>query len=104
MLGAGEQLRKLSITVQQLLDRSAKDVREWDGVLHKGLGTHTTAAFTLFPEDGDVVSPCSSILVTVGLWECENSGSSASRVLGPHCVSRRLESTRSSLITSIVCP
>ncbi|KAF8129945.1 hypothetical protein EV363DRAFT_1297118 [Boletus edulis] len=29
------------------------------------LGTDTTAAFTLFPEDGNVVSPCSSILVTV---------------------------------------
>ena len=32
MLGAGEQLRKLTITVEQLLDHSAKDVREWDGV------------------------------------------------------------------------
>jgi hypothetical protein len=41
MLGAGEQLRKLTITVEQLLDRSAKGVREWDEVLHKGLGTHT---------------------------------------------------------------
>ena len=28
MLGAGEQLRKLSVTVEQLLDRSAKDVCE----------------------------------------------------------------------------
>jgi len=31
VLGAGEQLRELTITVQQLLDFSAKDVREWDG-------------------------------------------------------------------------
>ena len=30
LLGAGEQLRKLTITVGQLLDRSAKDIREWD--------------------------------------------------------------------------
>ena len=102
MLGAGEQLRKLTITVEQLLDRSAKDVREWDEVLHKGLVTHTMAAFTLFPEDGEVVSPCSSISATVKWRKCENSDSSASRVLGPHCVSRRLVSTRSSLIN--VCP
>ena len=30
MLGVGEQLRKLTITVEQLLDSSAKDAREWD--------------------------------------------------------------------------
>ena len=41
MLGGGEQLRGLTTTVGQLLDRSGQDVREWDGVLHKGLGTHT---------------------------------------------------------------
>ena len=45
MLGTGEQLRKLTITVEQLLDRSAKDVREWDEVFHKGLGTHTIGTF-----------------------------------------------------------
>ena len=28
VLGAGEQLRNLTITVEQLLDRSAKDVRK----------------------------------------------------------------------------
>jgi hypothetical protein len=91
-LGAGEQLRKLTITVEQLLDRSAKDVRKWDRVLHKGLGTHTMAAYTLFPEDGDVVSPCSSISVSVKRrkWKCENSDSSASRVFGPYCVSSEL--------------
>ena len=38
MLGAGERLRKLTMTVEQLLDCSAKGVREWDCVLHKGLG------------------------------------------------------------------
>jgi hypothetical protein len=41
MLGAGEQLRRLTITVEQLLDRSAQNAREWDKGLHKGLGTHT---------------------------------------------------------------
>ena len=102
MLGAGEQLRKLTITVEQLLDASSKDVREWDGILRKALGTHTITAFTLFPEDGDVVSPCSSILVAVKRRNCESSDPSASRVLGPHCVSRRLVSIRSSLIS--VCP
>jgi hypothetical protein len=35
MLGDGEQLRKLTITVEQLLDRSAKGVREWEGVLYQ---------------------------------------------------------------------
>jgi len=30
-LGAGEQLRELMITVEELLDHSAKDVREWVG-------------------------------------------------------------------------
>jgi len=29
MLGTGEQLQELKITVGQLLDCSAKDVREW---------------------------------------------------------------------------
>ena len=90
MLGAGEQLRTLTITVQQLLECSAKDVREWDGVLHKGLGTHTIAALALFPKDGDVVCPCSSIVVTVRRRKCGNSDSSSSRVLGPLCVSSRL--------------
>jgi len=37
MLGAGEQLRELTITVEQLLDHGAKDVCEWDVLLHKGL-------------------------------------------------------------------
>ncbi|KAG6373736.1 hypothetical protein JVT61DRAFT_5876 [Boletus reticuloceps] len=66
MLGAGEQLRELAITVAQLLDCSAKDI-----------------PFTLFPKDGDVVSPCSSILVTVRRGKWKISDLSASRVLGP---------------------
>ena len=33
MLGAGEQLRKLTITVEQLLNHSAKNTREWDRVV-----------------------------------------------------------------------
>ncbi|KAG6376816.1 hypothetical protein JVT61DRAFT_1842 [Boletus reticuloceps] len=68
MLGTGEHLRKLTITVDQLLDRSAKHI-----------------PFTLFPKNGDIVSPCSSILVTVEQHNGESSDSSASRVLGPLC-------------------
>ena len=34
MLGAGEQLREVATTVEQLLDRNAKAIREWDGVSH----------------------------------------------------------------------
>ncbi|KAG6371210.1 hypothetical protein JVT61DRAFT_9834 [Boletus reticuloceps] len=68
MLGTGEHLRKLTITVDQLLDRSAKHV-----------------PFTLFPKNGDIVSPCSSILVTVKQRKGESSDSSASTVLGPLC-------------------
>ena len=101
-LGAGKQLRKLTITVEQLLDHSAKGIHEWEEVSHRGLVAHTTAAFTLFPKDGDGVSPCSSTLATVERQKCENSDSSASKALGPHSVSRRLVSTRSSLIS--VCP
>ena len=88
--------------MEQLLDHGAKGVHEWDEVLHKGLGTHTMSAFTLFQDDGDVVSPCSSILVTVERQKYENSDLSMSRVLGPHCMSRRLVSTLSSLTS--VCP
>jgi hypothetical protein len=99
VLGAGEQLRKLSTTVEQLWDRSANDFREWDEVLHKSLGIYTMAAFTLFPKNGDVVSPCTSILVSIKRRKGEKSDSSASRVLGPHCVSMRLVSIRSSLIS-----
>ncbi|KAF8433243.1 CHAT domain-containing protein [Boletus edulis BED1] len=68
MLGTGEHLRKLTITMDQLLDRSTKHV-----------------PFTLFPKNGDIVSPCSSILVTVKQRNGESSDSSASRVLGPIC-------------------
>ncbi|KAF8443876.1 CHAT domain-containing protein [Boletus edulis BED1] len=68
MLGTGEHLRKLTITVDQLLDRSTRHV-----------------PFTLFPKNGDIVSPCSSILVTVEQRDGESSDSSASRVLGPVC-------------------
>ena len=102
MLGDGEELRKLTITVERLLDRSAKDVGERDGILQKGLGTDTVAAFTFLPKDGDVVSPCSSISVTVKRRKCERSDPSTSRIIGPRSVSRRFMSTPSSLM--IVCP
>ncbi|KAG6376711.1 hypothetical protein JVT61DRAFT_1728 [Boletus reticuloceps] len=68
MLGTGEHLRKLTITVDQLLDRSAKHI-----------------SFSLFPKNGDIVSPCSSILVTVKQRNGDSSDSSASRVVGPVC-------------------
>ncbi|KAG6371288.1 hypothetical protein JVT61DRAFT_9757 [Boletus reticuloceps] len=68
MLGTGEHLRKLTITMDQLLDRSAKHI-----------------PFTLFPKNGDIVSPCSSILVTIKQRNGESSDSSTSRVLGPLC-------------------
>ncbi|KAF8132500.1 hypothetical protein EV363DRAFT_1328599 [Boletus edulis] len=68
MLGTGEHLRTLTITVDQLLNCSAKHI-----------------PFSLFPKNGDIVSPCSSILVTVGQHNGESSDSSASRVLGPLC-------------------
>ncbi|KAF8135605.1 TPR-like protein [Boletus edulis] len=63
MLGAGEQLRKLTITVKQLVDRT----------------------FIFFPKDGDIVSPCSSIVVTVERRNNESNDLLASRVLGPLC-------------------
>ncbi|KAF8129890.1 hypothetical protein EV363DRAFT_1168303 [Boletus edulis] len=34
MLGTGEQLRKLTITVERLLDQSEKHIREWERILH----------------------------------------------------------------------
>ncbi|KAF8132474.1 CHAT domain-containing protein [Boletus edulis] len=68
MLGTGEHLRTLTITVDQLLDCSAKHI-----------------PFTLFPKNGDTVSPCSSILVTVEHRNGESSDSSPSRVIGPLC-------------------
>ncbi|KAF8443867.1 hypothetical protein L210DRAFT_3759029 [Boletus edulis BED1] len=66
MLGTGEHLRKLTITVDQLLDRSTRHV-----------------PFTIFPKNGDIVSPCSSILMAVKQRNGERSDSSASRVFGP---------------------
>ncbi|KAI9462723.1 hypothetical protein HD554DRAFT_2175853 [Boletus coccyginus] len=68
MLGAGEQLRGLRVTVEQLLDCSAKDV-----------------PFSFLPQDGDAVSSCSSILVTVKRRRSESSDSPLSTVLGPRC-------------------
>ncbi|KAF8452266.1 CHAT domain-containing protein [Boletus edulis BED1] len=68
MLGTGEPLQKLTITVKQLLDRGEK---------------HIPVIFS--PKDGDIVSPCSSIVVTVERRNDENSNSLTSRVLGPLC-------------------
>ncbi|KAG6374721.1 hypothetical protein JVT61DRAFT_4091 [Boletus reticuloceps] len=43
------------------------------------------AAFTLFPKDGDIVSPCSSIFVTVKQRLCKSSDSSALNDLHSYC-------------------
>ena len=83
MLGDGEQLQKLTVTMEQLLEQKAKYACKWVGGLHQGQVTHTITVFTLFPENGDIVSLCSSILVTIKWQEYENSGPSASRVLDP---------------------
>ena len=56
----GELLRMLTITVRQLLDRSAKDVREYGGILHTSLFYDSCLHS---PGDGDVVSPSSSLSV-----------------------------------------
>ncbi|KAF8431281.1 CHAT domain-containing protein [Boletus edulis BED1] len=66
-LGTGEHLRKLIITVDQLLDRSARRI-----------------PITFFPKNGDIVSPCSSISVTVEQRKYK-SGNLSSRVLGTLC-------------------
>ncbi|KAF8444075.1 CHAT domain-containing protein [Boletus edulis BED1] len=68
MLGAGEQLRKLTITVKQLLDRGEKHI-----------------PFIFPPKDGEIVSPCSSIVITIERRNDESSDSLASRELGPLC-------------------
>ncbi|KAG6369820.1 hypothetical protein JVT61DRAFT_13534 [Boletus reticuloceps] len=67
-LGTGEQLRKLTITVEQLLDRSVNII-----------------PFKLFTKDGDVVSPCSSIFVTVKRSKRERSDPLAHSLPGPRC-------------------
>ena len=89
MLGDGEQLRQLTITMEQLLDRDARDVREWVRIRSPDLRTDTMIAFALFPKDGDVVSPCSSIQMTIEGRKCKSGNLSISTDLGPHCVSRQ---------------
>ncbi|KAG6372542.1 hypothetical protein JVT61DRAFT_7651 [Boletus reticuloceps] len=66
MLGTGECLRKLTIAVEQVLDRNANGV-----------------PFTFFARDGIVVSPCSSIFVTIKRSKCRRSDPSAPRDLVP---------------------
>ncbi|KAN0086141.1 CHAT domain containing protein [Tylopilus felleus] len=67
MLGSGEQHRRLTTTVGQLLDRSTNDV-----------------SFMFTPKDGDVVSPCSSFFITVKQQKRENASASTSKVLCLH--------------------
>ncbi|KAG6372069.1 hypothetical protein JVT61DRAFT_8778 [Boletus reticuloceps] len=66
MLGTGECLRKLTIAVEQVLDRNANGV-----------------PFTFFARDGIVVSPCPSIFVTIKRSKCRRSDPSAPRDLVP---------------------
>lgn len=63
-----------------------------------GLGTHNLAAFTFCPEDGEVISPCSSILVTVQRRRRKICYSPVSGVLEPDCVRGQFTSTLSLLI------
>ena len=102
MLGDGELLRTLALTVDQLLDRSSKDVREWDRVLHTGLSAYFISAFTFFPKDGDVASPCSSLLVTISRWHPGIGDLSEPRVFYRHCVSTPLMTMSLSLICACV--
>jgi hypothetical protein len=84
MLGTGEQLRKVAITVEELLDHSAKHLREWGESFVQLSGySHHSSVCPLPWKNGDVVSPCSSILVAVKQQKRENSDSSTSRILGP---------------------
>lgn len=41
-LGVGEQLRKLTMTAEQLLVSSAKDIRELNGILHNSYSHHSS--------------------------------------------------------------
>ncbi|KAF8119637.1 hypothetical protein EV363DRAFT_1496167 [Boletus edulis] len=68
MLGTGEQLQKLMVTVEQLLDRSKEHF-----------------PFIFFPKDGDIVSPCSSIVLIVERRDGQSSDSLVSRVLDSFC-------------------
>lgn len=79
-LSTGEQLRELTTIVEELLDCSAKCVREWDRILCDGLGTHTMSALILSPKDWDVVSSCSSASVIVKR-KCNSSTSLTLRVV-----------------------
>ena len=89
MLGSGEQLREFTTTIEQLLDRSVTRVCEcrasrfclWI------LDTYAMIAFAFLPKDGDVVSPCSSILVTVVPRKSKDGDPSTPRLLSPHSVS-----------------
>jgi len=85
-LGVGEQLRELTVTVEQLLDYGEEHVRECGQVLHKGRYL-TMVVFTFLPKDGEVVSPRPSILVTVKRQKRKNYDSSTPMVFDPHCVS-----------------
>ena len=75
-------------------------MRECGRFCNKILSTHILTAFTLSPRDGDLVSPCLSILVTVERQKGKGSNSSALRALGPHSVSRQLVPTHS-LLTNV---
>lgn len=68
---------------------------------HTGPSIHTMAALAFGPRDGDAVSPCSSILVTVKRRRRGSSVSPVSRDFNPHCVSERFASTSS--LSIILC-
>ena len=70
MLGAGEQLRKVATTVEQLLDRSAKAVREWDGVSHTRVWVLTLYQCSPSSPRMETLYPC-----VHPLWSLSNDGS-----------------------------
>ena len=45
MLGSGEQHRRLTTTVGQLLDRSTNDVCEWDAISHKSMHSQRDSVY-----------------------------------------------------------
>ena len=68
MLGKGETLRSLEISVSELLDHSERGQRKHRGFLRKlaqARFSHHDVAITFFPREGEVVSSCSSLFLSV---------------------------------------
>lgn len=90
VLGNGKPLRKLTITVEQLLDHSVQCIREWMDALCSKLDPHVTAAFAPSQENEDVVLPCPSLSITARRQKRKNNDP---WVLSSRRVSGRIAST-----------